>query len=181
MATAVPTVAPVTEQQADPKVKPIFNNLKQNLGKVPNFFAILAHRPEILETFLPFYQAVTGPGKVEQRYKELAYLKTSMTNGCEYCSRAHSASAKKVGIKPEEIQALTFYQRSNLFDEKDKAVIQYADQVTRGASGVSDVDRRELKRFFSDEQMVELTATIAIANFTNRINDSLPSTPDLGE
>lgn len=175
------TVAPVTEQQANARLKPIYDALKQKLGKVPNFFAILAHKPEILETFLPFYQAVTGPGALEQRYKELAYLKTSMTNGCEYCSRAHSASAKKVGIKPEEIQALTFYQRSNLFDEKDRAVIQYADQVTRGASSVSDSERRELRRFFNDEQIVELTAVVAIANFTNRINDSLPSTPDLGE
>jgi uncharacterized peroxidase-related enzyme len=174
------TVAPVTEQQADPRVKPIFDALKQKLGKVPNFFAILAHKPQILETFLPFYQAVTGPGALEQRYKELAYLKSSMTNGCEYCTRAHSASAKAVGIKPEEIQAITFYHRSNLFDEKDKAVIQYADQVTRGASGVSDTQRRELKKFFNDEQIVELSAVIAIANFTNRINDALPSTPDLG-
>jgi uncharacterized peroxidase-related enzyme len=174
------TVAPVTEQQADAKLKAIFDNLKQKLGKVPNFFAILAHKPQILETFLPFYQAVTGPGAVEQRYKELAYLKSSMTNGCEYCTRAHTASAKQAGVKPEEIQAITFYQRSPLFDDKDKAVIQYADQVTRGASGVSDGSRRELKKFFNDEQIVELTAVVAIANFTNRINDALPSTPDLG-
>jgi hypothetical protein len=65
----VATVAPVTEQQANARLKPIYDALKQKLGKVPNFFAILAHKPEILETFLPFYQAITGPGALEQRYR----------------------------------------------------------------------------------------------------------------
>jgi len=38
----------------------------------------------VLKTFLPFYEAITGPGAVDQKYKELAYLKTSIVNGCEY-------------------------------------------------------------------------------------------------
>ena len=78
------TIAPVAEERAAAEVKPIYDNLKKNLGKVPNFFAMLAHRPEVLKTFLSFYQAATGPGSVEQKYKELAYLKTSTINGCEY-------------------------------------------------------------------------------------------------
>jgi hypothetical protein len=44
----------------------------------------MAHRPNVLQTFLPLYAAITGEGTVEQRYKELAYLKTSLVNGCEY-------------------------------------------------------------------------------------------------
>jgi alkylhydroperoxidase family enzyme len=74
-----------------------------------------------------------------------------------------------------------FYERSKLFDEKDKLVIHFADQVTRGAATVRDPQLAELKRHFSDEQLVELTATISVANFTNRINDALLSLPDLGE
>jgi alkylhydroperoxidase family enzyme len=68
-----------------------------------------------------------------------------------------------------------------LFDEKDKAVILFAEQVTRAAATVREAQLRELKRLFSDEQIVELTAVTSVANFTNRINDALLSTPDLGE
>ena len=78
------TIAPVAEQRAAADVKPIYQDLSQKLGKVPNFFAMLAHKPAVLKAFLPFYQAITGPGAVEQKYKELAYLKTSTINGCEY-------------------------------------------------------------------------------------------------
>ena len=78
------TVTPVPESQAAPDVKPIYAGLKEKLGKVPNFFAMLAHVPEALKNFMPMYQAITGEGALEQRFKELAYLKTSITNACEY-------------------------------------------------------------------------------------------------
>jgi Carboxymuconolactone decarboxylase family len=78
------TIAPLAEERAAADVKPVYENLKQKHGKVPNFFAMLAHKPEVLKTFLPFDQAIIGPGAVEQKYKELAYLKTSSLNGCEY-------------------------------------------------------------------------------------------------
>jgi len=45
---------------------------------------LMAHRPDVLAKFLPLYSAVLEGGSVEARYKELAYLKTSMINGCEY-------------------------------------------------------------------------------------------------
>jgi hypothetical protein len=77
------TIAPLDEERAAADVKPN-ENLKQKHGKVPNFFAMLAHKPEVLKTFLPFDQAIIDPGAVEQKYKELAYLKTSSLNGCEY-------------------------------------------------------------------------------------------------
>jgi alkylhydroperoxidase family enzyme len=77
-------VNPVPEEKAPAEAKEIYQQLKRGLGKVPNIFAAMAHRPEALKTFLPFYTTVTGPGTVEPRYKELAYLKVSMTNACEY-------------------------------------------------------------------------------------------------
>jgi uncharacterized peroxidase-related enzyme len=174
------TIAPVAEDRAASEVKPIYENLKKNIGKVPNFFAMLAHKPEILKTFLPFYQAVTGPGAVEHKYKELAYLKTSTVNACEYWTKAHSASAKRIGITGEQIQALTFYERSNLFNEQEKAVIHFADQVTRAAMTIRDTDLAAMRKYFSEEQIIELICTIAVANFTNRVNDATLALPDLG-
>jgi uncharacterized peroxidase-related enzyme len=174
------TIAPVAEERAAADVKPIYENMKKNLGKVPNFFAMLAHKPEVLKAFLPFYQAITGPGAVEQKYKELAYLKTSTVNACEYWTKAHSASAKRIGITGEQIQALPFYERSNLFNEQEKAVIHFADQVTRAATTVRDADLAAMRKYFSEEQIVELVLVVATANFTNRVNDALLALPDLG-
>lgn len=45
---------------------------------------------------------------------------------------------------------------------------------------VRDSDLAAMKKYFSEEQIAELVFTIAVANFTNRVNDALLSLPDLG-
>jgi alkylhydroperoxidase family enzyme len=77
-------VNPLTKEQVTPEAHEIYNALTQKMGKVPNFFATMAHRPDVLNKFIPLYGAIIEGGTVEQRYKELAYLKTSLINGCEY-------------------------------------------------------------------------------------------------
>jgi len=77
-------VKPVPKDSAAPGAKPIFEDLTKKLGKVPNFFGVMAHRPDVLAKFVPFYGAVTSEGTVEPKLKEFAYLKTSLVNGCEY-------------------------------------------------------------------------------------------------
>ena len=77
-------INPIPKEGAHDGVKPIYDNLSKTFGRMPNIFAVMAHRPAALKNFLPFYTSVAGEGSVEPRYKELAYLKTSMLNGCEY-------------------------------------------------------------------------------------------------
>jgi alkylhydroperoxidase family enzyme len=67
-----------------------------------------------------------------------------------------------------------------VFDAKEKAALLYADRVTRGAAAIRDNTLEELKKHFTEDQIIELTLTICIANFTNRFNDALVLTPDLG-
>ena len=78
------TVNPIPAEQAAEDVKPIYDGLTTAYGKMPNMFAVMAHRPSVLKHFMPFYAAVMREGTVEARYKELAYLKASTVNGCEY-------------------------------------------------------------------------------------------------
>jgi alkylhydroperoxidase family enzyme len=75
---------------------------------------------------------------------------------------------------------LQFYERSPLFDEKEKATILYAERVTRGAAAIRARALEELRRFYDEGQLVELTLVICVANFTNRFNDALLNLPDLG-
>lgn len=67
-----------------------------------------------------------------------------------------------------------------MFDEKDKAVIRFAEQVTRASATIGDEQLQELRKYFSEEQIVELVLTTSVANFTNRVNNSLQTEPDLG-
>lgn len=177
--TSQPAISPLSKEQAAPSVQPIFDKLTHVIGHMPSFFATMARVPQALEHFMPLYSSVIDKGNVEAKYKELAYLKTASVNGCEYCHRAHSASGQKKGVTEEQIKNLAFFQRSEAFDAKEKAVLLYAERVTRGASAIRQPALQELKQYFNDDQIVELTLTICIANFTNRFNDAMLCTPDI--
>ncbi len=77
-------INPVPKEKASAELKDIYENLTKKFGHMPNFFGLMAHRPAVLKNFLPLYAAVINEGTIEPRYKELAYLKTAMLNGCEY-------------------------------------------------------------------------------------------------
>jgi alkylhydroperoxidase family enzyme len=77
-------VHPVPADRAPKELHEIYEGLTKKFGKMPNFFGLMAHRPKVLALFLPFYSAVTAEGTLDPKLKELAYLKTSMVNGCEY-------------------------------------------------------------------------------------------------
>ena len=173
-------VSPLTKEQAAPELQTTFDALAARGGKVPNIFEVMAHRQVVLNTFLPFFKAIVNQGTVDAKYKELAYLRTAMVNGCEYCTRAHIWSSKRAGVTEEQVAALPFYQRSPLFDEKEKATILFADRVTRGAATIRQPQLEELRKFYDEGQIVELTLLICVANFTNRFNDALDIVPDLG-
>lgn len=77
-------VNPIPKEKAEAAVQPIYDSLSERFGRMPNFFAIMAHRPNVLKHFLPFYASVMAEGTLEPKLKELAYLKTALLNGCEY-------------------------------------------------------------------------------------------------
>lgn len=83
-------------------------------------------------------------------------------------------------MSEEQIREMTFFQRSKAFDEKEKAILLYAERMTRGASAIREGTLQEMRNYFSEDELVELTLTVATANFTNRFNDALQVEPDLG-
>jgi alkylhydroperoxidase family enzyme len=84
-------------------------------------------------------------------------------------------------VTEEQIKALRFYQRSEAFDEKERATIRFADIVTRGATAVDANVLEYVGKYYSEDEIVELTMVIALANLANRINDTLQIEPDMGE
>jgi len=162
-----------------PLVEPSQNEYLAELetkGRRENrFFRLLANKPEALKNFVPLYAAIMGPGLTDRRTKELAYLSASMTNDCAYCTAAHKPTARKAGITEEEIRAIETQQYQD-FNAADRAVIQYARELTEEAD--ASATNQALFRNFNDEQVVEITLVVAMANFTNRLNNGLDLEPE---
>ena len=67
-------------------------------------------------------------------------------------------------------------QREEGFSDADRATIRYARELTRHAR--AGAERDALSQFFNDEQIVEITLVVAMANFTNRFNNGLGILPE---
>jgi len=77
-------IAPLEKNQVAEAAKPIYDALEKKLGRVINFFKVMAHKPNVLGPFVEFYNQVWAPGALSPKIKELAYLRASIMNGCEY-------------------------------------------------------------------------------------------------
>jgi uncharacterized peroxidase-related enzyme len=144
-------------------------------GKPNNFLRALAHRPESMSSFLAFYRTVMGPGSVDRRLKEMAYVAVASANECAFCLHAHLQAASKAGLTDAEVSALRDGSYGS-FSGLDRAVLDYALDLTRKAKASGPQDT--LAALLKPEQMVELTLVIAMANFTNRFNNGLGIMPE---
>ncbi|HWE06238.1 MAG TPA: hypothetical protein VG274_05985 [Rhizomicrobium sp.] len=71
------------------------------------------------------------------------------------------------------MENLAAFEASAHFDRREKAVLRYAEGMTRTPADVSEADFNEIRALFSTEQIVELTAAIALENFRARFNCAL--------
>jgi alkylhydroperoxidase family enzyme len=75
---------PLTKAEAPVELHKIYDQMQEEIGRMPNIFGVVAKFPAALKTLIQFYDAVMSKGKIEAKYKELAYLKTSLINECQY-------------------------------------------------------------------------------------------------
>jgi len=153
---------------APPEVREIFETTLK--GKPGSIHKLLAHRPEVLKTLLPFYGSVGRA--LGRRLYELVYIRVSMINGCRYCMQHHLAGSKRVGVTSEEWQNLKAGQHGH-FSEKEEAALDFAEKLTRDPQSIADGDIQSLKLHFSAAETVDLDMLIGLANLTNRLTDPL--------
>jgi uncharacterized peroxidase-related enzyme len=130
----------------------------------------MAHNPHALTPFLSFY-AATG-ASLDRKLWELVYLRVSFVNGCNYCSQHHIASSRKVGLGSEDWNAMKVGDFSR-YREGEQAALKYAEKLTLAPDKTTDGDVAELKKHFTDQQVVDLHLLIGLVNLTNRFTDPL--------
>jgi uncharacterized peroxidase-related enzyme len=158
----------IAPEAASPEVREIYETTLR--GKPGNIQKALAHRPEMLKNFLSFYGSV---GKsLDRKLYELIYLRISLINGCRYCTQHHVASSKRAGLTAEDWTALKAGDYSR-FSEKERAALVYVEKLTRTLREINQSDFDELKKHFSDQEIVDLHMLAGLANLTNRVTDPL--------
>ncbi len=81
--------------------------------------------------------------------------------------------SSELGVSDEKILALDEYATSPLYEEKERAALEYADRMTITDQDVDDELFSRLRGFFDEDALVELTAAIAWENSSSKFNRAL--------
>ena len=162
-------LSPLSNEQATPQARAIFEAVQAKFRMVPNIFRTLGHAPAVLEHTLGLNEAIQHD--LDPKLRELAYLTASRINHCGYCEHYHRAFARQAGLNDAQVQKAGLDLDRELYTELERLVIRFADEWTRqGKAGAEVVGA--LAAHLSPSQMVVLAATVGLANWTNRFNET---------
>ncbi|NRO98752.1 carboxymuconolactone decarboxylase family protein [Paraburkholderia sp. NMBU_R16] len=110
---------------------------------------------------------------------DLVYLRVSQINNCAYCLDMHTRDLQKKGVKVEKLALVQAWaEAGNLFDERERAALAWAESVTRVAqTGVPEQDYQAARAVFDERELVDLTIAIGLMNTYNRMAISFRNTP----
>jgi AhpD family alkylhydroperoxidase len=96
-----PPIVPLIDYaDASAEVRAVYDDIMatRKTDWINNFWKLLAHDPANLKRTWEALKVVMAPGALDPLTKELIYIAVSATNGCEYCTYSHTASARAKGM-----------------------------------------------------------------------------------
>lgn len=186
----------VEMDEVPPEVQQVFQSGEQQYGQILNTWRAIAHNPEIFQTYLPYIRAIFAPAALDQRVKELSAVYVAMLNHCRYTLSHRVASSRRHNIPESDIIGLANID-SHDYSPAEKAALAYTRELTSGITGISYKENKQgvsnetltdLKRYFSDAQISELTMSIGLWNALTRFHrvmdfdlDMPPPPPELDD
>ncbi len=137
-------------------------------GRIPKAFLAL--------TLL--YRALDrNASPIEPALRSLLTVRVSQINWCEFCVDLNSAVALERHVPETKLDALKDFEHSPLFSEREKAVLVYAEAMTRSGGKPDEALKARLKRHFDEDAIIELTALVAFQNLSSKFNATLGVQP----
>jgi len=160
-------------------LEPHYRKSLDKWGSVPRFFQMLGHSPVIVEAWMLLDANLrmgylnTDPEFVKMQ--QLVIVKTAIMNHSINCTGHNVDLAHAMGVTWEQLELLDGdgWKESVLFSDKEKAVIQWAAEVTNRGAYDSDAAFEELSSYFTTRQVVELTFLCCMWNLSGRLTEAL--------
>jgi len=151
----------------------LFNGVEAFMGYVPNAHLAMAERPELLTAFSSLAMTVFQSEGIDMQTKQLIALASSLSSGCKYCQAHTSHGAERAGTKEEKIAEILNYSESDYYSDEERAVLDLAFASGRAPNESNAAHFNELKKYFSDDQIIDIVSVISMFGFLNRWNDTL--------
>ena len=159
-------------------LRPFFWSQRRKYGKVLDAALLWARAPKLFLGVALLYGAIDRKGSpLEPALRSLLTVRVSQINHCRFCVDINAAALLKRGISEDKLWALEDWRGSNLFDERERVALEYAEAITLSAREVGDALMARLRSHFDEDAIVELTALIAFQNMSSKFNAALDVPP----
>ena len=168
-----PRIKPLPPEHS-PELKDQFEAMRQNLGFIPNSILIMQRRPKLAKALAQMTAAVWDPdGVVDRGFKRIIAHVASRAAGCQYCMAHTVGGALHFGVEDAKLAAVWEYQTSPLYSAAERATLDFALAAASVPNAVTDDMFAELRKYWSEEQIVEIVGVISLFGFLNRWNDTM--------
>ena len=147
--------------------KALLTQIHGAFGATPNMFKAVANSPAALQSMWGAFGALGG-GVIPAKLGEQIAVAVADRNACEYCLAAHTALGRKAGASAEEMSAA---QGGEAADPRTAAALRFALKLVEARGQVSEADVQAVRAAgYSDQEIVEILAHVALNLFTNYVN-----------
>lgn len=145
---------------------------KKMYGEVPDVGYVLFHNKPVLRAVMGFETKAGKWKALDPTYRSLAEMAAASTIGCSWCLDFGYYLAGNENLDLEKISQVQVWRTSDVFDETERKVIEYAEAMTTTPMTVTDEMVAALLAELGTEAMVELTQMIALENMRSRFNSA---------
>ncbi len=164
----MPRLREVPRSEADPTVLPLYDALFGDkdpvtepgtaTGTPGNWWTVFALVPECLAHAVAGFQFYRSrKRKISAKLRELGQARAGYSRGSQFVFSQHCKSLRAVGFSEEQIAAIPHWQATDLFNQLERAVLSYTDDLVLSGGRVPDGTFQVLKDNLSDEEILELT------------------------
>lgn len=159
-------------------LRPFFWNQKRKYGAILQPGLLWARVPKLFGAVAVLYGVLDrNSSPLSPVLRSLVTVRVSQINWCRFCVDINSSTLAQRSGSMEKVEKLSQWKESDIFDEKEKVVIEYTEAVTYSDQQVTDELMARLREFFDDDGIVELTGLIAFQNLSSKFNSALDVPP----
>jgi len=165
-------IAPLKREELTEQ-EPVFQMVEAAMGFVPNSMLTMARKPGLLEAFGGLGAVVLAGNTLPDGLAQMVAFMSSHAAGCRYCQAHTHHTAAHQGVAADKLAAIWAYETDPHFSDAERAALRLAQAAGQVPNMASDKDFEELKKHFSEQQIVEIVAVISLFGYLNRWNDTM--------
>lgn len=174
--SAIGPFLPPLRREDTPELEPTYQDLIGFLGFVPNTELTMARKPRSTKALIDFVMALYGEPNLPPDLMLMIGQLSSSAAGCQYCTSHNVIKAADAGFDADKIAAVWEFETSPLFDEREKAALNFAFKSVQVPNALEAGDYDMLREHFNETEITEMLFIVCQFGIFNRFNDAVGAT-----